>query len=132
MSSRRRAFGRGCLPTLALPSPRMDVRARAEIRSGHICVGRLALPASDVWAVFPTGRCKCEGSRLYDGHGTAPFERSWATDERAAPITARSRSAIVKASWMPATEGRSHRLGRQASEKPLKARGTKHPGQPFC
>src|SRR5271165_24334 len=33
------------LPTLALPSPRMDVRARAEIQSSHICGERLALAA---------------------------------------------------------------------------------------
>jgi hypothetical protein len=53
-------------------------RPRAEIRSGHICVGGL-VPAG-----FPMcGRCshwaagKWEGSRLYDVQGTAPFERSW-------------------------------------------------------
>ena len=53
-------------------------------RDGFRCVGGA-----------PNGAAgKCEGSRLYDVHRTAPFERSWATDERAAPITARSRSAI--------------------------------------
>ena len=38
---------------------------------------------------------KCEGSRLYDVHGMAPSEGSWPTDERAAPITARSRLVRV-------------------------------------
>ena len=46
--ARARRLGADLGPTLALPSPRMDVRARAEIWSGHICVGRLAPRASDV------------------------------------------------------------------------------------
>ena len=60
-SRRARRLGADLGPTLALPSPRMNVRARAEIRSGHICVGRLALPASDGGrgaGPSVTGRCR--------------------------------------------------------------------------
>jgi len=63
-----------------------------ELKSGAVISGPCRLRYVGGVPNGPAG--KCEGSRLYDGHGTAPFERSWATDERAAPITARSRSAI--------------------------------------
>jgi hypothetical protein len=95
MSPRRRALGGRACRLWLCPRLRMDVRARAEIRSGHISGWRIGPCRFRCVGGVPNGAAgKCEGSRLYDVHRTAPFERSWATDERAAPITARSRSAI--------------------------------------